>query len=391
MDLPRPFKISLYVSGLFFAIYVVLQIYVGLYGVTYSDRENYRAKDSTYDVWEYEFLSAQNLYGKRFRVAVINDRRYTEPDVGLTGTDGLDSRTSADVPVGQEKLLELQRLVFRSLHGDHAIEAAPIALGSQVRFKAKHLRSCVVRMNEQEETKIIGKDYGMWRVPQIKKVTVRTFSPPPCAEPADSEFELPAETAQAAEVTTSERLAFKQEIQTSKVEDEKNQQRRRLAVERQARSKSIEQRLRQSARELDPALTTGRLPKNASSVLKELCTKQAALMHVLKVREVTAERQERSREEHEGYTSISYKTLVQLKLADGTVIESNVVEAQDLALVLKSVKVDERACLSLLASPSGQSDAQSMEKAAKVFSQVIDRYLREVAGEQAVSETPQEI
>jgi hypothetical protein len=372
--LPKAVKISLIFSCAVFA----LMLFVKSKERVYTDRENYRAHGpSTYDVWDLEIRSANRNAGETFRVAVVNDRRYSQPDFIAFGEDGLDERVRNEVGVGQTQELRLPRLRFKSLHSDSFLELEPLKNQNEVVFRATRIKSCPVEVSEEEQTKIVNKGSGVIAVPTLVKKTVRKFTQPVCADPADATFNQATSAAAAADPQIIKAIAdAKAQEKEREVHTERARREAELTRKIHAQVAAVPKEL------IDPAGLA------SDSFEHAVCSRFAGLMRALGISEVNASRTQTVVEQSAGMTRYHTENHVEFRLKDGQKYSRDPLVDGHLFDVAQSISLDDKTCVRVQASPQGTARYDANDKALDELAHLIDVYIRDLTREQAARELP---
>lgn len=336
---------------------------------TYTDGENYRGDtQSTYDVWDYEIVSAHDLAGKRFRIAVVNERHFSEPNLEVEGNDGLDDSVRKSIPVGSSKRVVVNDTTLRSIYTNERIELRRLEKSDGVVANITHVRSCPVTTTSREHTKIIGdSSKGIITIPKLVTVVLREYTKPPCEHPSDRLDKLAAPVAST--TPSAEVIAA---IKKSAEEDVEKEFQRKLSD----RIQQIEREFEKTARSIPFE------PK--TKIEQAFCPRLAGMMRAAGIAEIQLERHEISKVEGKGYTEIRYQSTATLlpmnvKFDDG--------DLSGAATLFRSIKPDARGCVDTtpVSEQSGSSEDE-LKKIAKELETIIHRHQNGVNYARAMKE-----
>jgi hypothetical protein len=357
---------------------ILLLLISGCTAKTYSENENHRGNtQSTYDVWEYDIVSAYEMAGKRLRIAVVNERRFIEPVLDAEGSDGLSETNRKDIPVGTTKRLVLRDFQLKSIHSPMRYDIRALKDSDGVVVNVTHLRSCPVTTSERESTSIVGdSSKGIITVPKLKTVVLREFTTPPCADPSDKQIELGAAKtgagARAATPSPEVRAALEQTEKEKAEEDFKKRLSHRLIeLEREfnkkARTVSFDEKL-----------------DKKTDLEQALCPRLSGLMQAAGIGEIRLAHIEAFRKEHKGYTEVRYESSATLLPMNDKFTDSDLSQA---ARLIRSVKPDSRGCVEVQFAPSGSSaSSEDLRKIAKELESLVIRHQRSVDYDRAMKE-----
>ena len=337
----------------------------GCTGNVNSDAENHRGDtQSTYDVWDFEIVSAYEIAGKSYRVAVVNERHFAEPNYELFGNDGLDENTRRSIPVGTSKRVVLSDFKLRSVHDRQTIEVKRLQNSEGVVVNLTHVRSCPVTTSEREQTSIVGdSSKGIITIPKLKTETIREYSAPPCADASDRQFAI---APIAAQTPTPEML------EAVKKSTEQNA--------KEAYQKKLNERIDEIRRDFEKRARLVQF-EGTNEIEKTLCPRLSGLMQAAGVTEIDFDHREASRIEGKGFTEIRYESSATLlpmksKFDDG--------DLSNAARLIRSLKADSRGCISVeLRSKDNGASSEDIGKIAKQLETIIYRHQNSVWYERA--------
>lgn len=336
---------------------------------TYSENENHRGDtQSTYDVWEYDIVSAYEMAGKRLRIAVVNERHFVDPVPDTEGLDGLSETTRKDIPVGTTKRLVLRDFQLRSIHSPTRYDVRALKDSDGVVVNVTHIRSCPVTTSERESTSIVGdSSKGIITIPKLKTVVLREFTPPPCADPSDKQIEL--SNASAAATPSPEVRAALEQTEKQKAEDDfKRRLNRRL--------EDLEREFNKKARSVSF--------EGKTDLETTFCPRLSGLLQAAGVSEIRLAHIEAFRKEGKGYTEVRYESSATLLPMNDKFTDSDLSQA---ARLIRSVKPDARGCVEVQFAPSGSSvSSEDLRKIAKELESLVIRHQRSADYERAMKE-----
>lgn len=319
-------------------------------------------------------ISSREHSGQSFRIAVIEDRNFSEVNPDFTGRFEVPR---AVVPVGQTKEIEVGGFAYlKSIYGGPTFEIKSLTPTSSAILKITHLKSCPVIVSERTISEIKNTGSGVIAVPKIVKKTIREWTKPACETPEDRVIEQSAAASSGSMVPTDATLAPDPHIvkaQAAAALEDKKQEVFRL---RERRAGVIREKLAKLAVEIQKGFEPNPAPTDVESQLRgELCPSEMSRLKALGLQEIQATKVESDREVRPDYTSINYKREIIYMPVNGEAITRNSLDAR-LVDVAASISFDPVKCLKFKAPLNQSSDRRAIDLAAKEFRSALDWYER---------------